>query len=700
MVMVILKKGLVPFLITVLCSLYPASMTGHSGMIKLLNPETHGNGYFSLNLSTLLGAGSKDGDIVLSTATKDYFQSTNHLSLNVSLGNYIDLGAKASFAVDRMKDEEGKSYTLNRINIFEPGIRVSFKRTGVFRAGMYLYGQVPVIKRQEDITHFSDFSQTAIPADTIRYYNHRKFSDEFLFNPNASFGGKLMTSVGNDYFRVILNGGYLWRTAQESDTVNFSPSKNIDILPDVWTFGAGMDIFLHEKARLFVEWDGEYFTEKKTSVITQSSDPDAPDRDIIVSGDIFPQRLGGGFRFFANENFSATLGSFFALNSDAPKWQIYAGLTFSGNMVTPNPDSDGDGVCDPWVSESGLLSRYRDICTGVDLCPDTPLGVPVDKHGCPVPDSDGDGVCDPWVSEMGMQSDFAHICTGVDLCPDTPRGVPVDEHGCPIPDSDGDGVCDPWVSEMGMQSDFAHICTGVDLCPDTPRGVPVDKDGCPNPDSDGDGVCDPWVSEHGLSEMYADICTGVDRCPDTPRGITVDEHGCPNPDTDGDGVCDPWVMDMGLSERYAHICVGSDKCPDTPPGDEVDEFGCTITRIIMEKDQTIVLDNIYFRVGSAELEPTSYQTLNSLRQIFIDNPGIVVQIEGHTDSTGSDQLNLRLSKERAETVADYIVNVLGVSRHQVSSVGYGPTRPVATNQTSLGRAQNRRIEFRVISSGR
>lgn len=159
-------------------------------------------------------------------------------------------------------------------------------------------------------------------------------------------------------------------------------------------------------------------------------------------------------------------------------------------------------------------------------------------------------------------------------------------------------------------------------------------------------------------------------------------------------------MDMGLSERYAHICVGSDKCPDTPPGDEVDEFGCTITRIIMEKDQTIVLDNIYFRVGSAELEPTSYQTLNSLRQIFIDNPGIVVQIEGHTDSTGSDQLNLRLSKERAETVADYIVNVLGVSRHQVSSVGYGPTRPVATNQTSLGRAQNRRIEFRVISSGR
>ncbi len=129
-------------------------------------------------------------------------------------------------------------------------------------------------------------------------------------------------------------------------------------------------------------------------------------------------------------------------------------------------DSDGDGVPD-----------------NLDKCPNTPKGVKVDVHGCPL-DTDGDGVPDY-----------------LDKCPGTPKDVKVDANGCPL-DSDGDGVADY-----------------LDKCPNTAKGVKVDANGCPI-DTDGDGVPD-----------Y------LDKCPDTPAGVAVDINGCPL-DTDGDGIPD------------------------------------------------------------------------------------------------------------------------------------------------------------------
>ncbi|MFO7809939.1 MAG: outer membrane beta-barrel domain-containing protein [Candidatus Delongbacteria bacterium] len=276
-----------------------------------------------------------------------------------------------------------------------------------------------------------------------------------------------------------------------------------------------------------------------------------------------------------------------------------------------------------------------------DKCPNTPLGVEVDIDGCPV-DTDGDGVPDY-----------------LDKCPDTPQGVEVDEHGCPV-DTDGDGVPDY-----------------LDKCPGTPQGVEVDEHGCPV-DTDGDGVAD-----------Y------LDKCPDTPQGTEVDEYGCPYPDSDKDGVCDPWVNELGLSDLYSDICTGSDRCPDTPEGDEVDEHGCTYTRIVLEKDDKITLDNIYFELGKASLVPDSYPILDEAMKIFKDNPGIKIEIEGHTDSQGSAAYNKDLSQRRAETVMRYLVENLGVPQDQLTAVGYGEERPVADNRTKEGRARNRRIEFRV-----
>lgn len=199
--------------------------------------------------------------------------------------------------------------------------------------------------------------------------------------------------------------------------------------------------------------------------------------------------------------------------------------------------------------------------------------------------------------------------------------------GCGIKDSDGDGVADD-----------------MDECPDTPKGVSVDAKGCPL-DSDGDGVYD-----------YQD------KCPGTPAGVSVDSDGCPL-DSDGDGVTD----DM-------------DKCPGTPQGARVDRDGCM---------ENIVLDNILFELNSATLTGHDKAILDGLVKAF-NRPFIKsILITGHTDSTGSDDYNMSLSKRRAASVAAYLKSA-GVDVPMATD-GKGESDPVADNGTREGRAQNRRV---------
>ena len=100
------------------------------------------------------------------------------------------------------------------------------------------------------------------------------------------------------------------------------------------------------------------------------------------------------------------------------------------------------------------------------------------------PDTDADGLCDPWVSEEGFSEKFAAVCTGLDNCPEEAEDFDgyQDDDGCPDADNDRDGLCDPWVEAKGMFANFAHICKGVDLCPEQPETLNEykDDDGCPD----------------------------------------------------------------------------------------------------------------------------------------------------------------------------------------------------------------------------
>jgi len=229
----------------------------------------------------------------------------------------------------------------------------------------------------------------------------------------------------------------------------------------------------------------------------------------------------------------------------------------------------------------------------------------------------------------------------------------------------------------GKDTDVDGVLDFRDKCPNTPKGVRVDPLGCPL-DTDGDGVYD-----------Y------IDKCPLTPRGVTVDQEGC-SLDSDGDGVSD-----------------FKDKCPDTPMGVEVSIAGCPLDTdedlvydyldrcpntprgAFVNKVGCWVLEGVEFGWDKWDIKPHYYPYLDEVVAVLLRNPNLKVEIQGHTDSRGSAIYNQSLSEKRANGVMDYFLK-RGIDSERLSAAGYGLTRPIASNLTPEGRAQNRRVELKPI----
>lgn len=106
-------------------------------------------------------------------------------------------------------------------------------------------------------------------------------------------------------------------------------------------------------------------------------------------------------------------------------------------------------------------------------------------------------------------------------------------------------------------------------------------------------------------------------------------------------------------------------------------------------------DGVTFDVGSSTLKPEFRATLDKVAESLIQYPNSLIDVYGHTDSTGSDAFNQTLSESRARTVANYLISK-GVPAARVRSQGFGETMPVATNDTADGRAKNRRVEIKIV----
>ncbi|MFP4037032.1 MAG: OmpA family protein [Desulfobacteraceae bacterium] len=236
------------------------------------------------------------------------------------------------------------------------------------------------------------------------------------------------------------------------------------------------------------------------------------------------------------------------------------------------------------------------------------------------------------------------------------------------------------VSAQKLKSSFGdRICIYPVMVGDNPAGVQlmnqvaqaggcgfsVNADDIMSPEGMADFVKRVFLAEGSEEPLDSDgdgVPDHLDKCPNTPRGVKVDEVGCPL-DTDGDGVPD-----------Y------QDKCPGTPTGATVNHEGCW------------VLEEVYFDYDKSDIKPTAYPILQEVIMVLKQNPNLKVDIQGHTDSKGSDAYNQKLSERRAQAVLDYIVRA-GIDADRLKAKGYGESRPAAPNDSAGNMAKNRRVEL-------
>ncbi len=110
----------------------------------------------------------------------------------------------------------------------------------------------------------------------------------------------------------------------------------------------------------------------------------------------------------------------------------------------------------------------------------------------------------------------------------------------------------------------------------------------------------------------------------------------------------------------------------------------------------VVLNNLWFKTGKDEINRLSFPELGRLIELLEKNPTMKIEIRGHTDNTGSDEINIRLSKERADAVRNYLIQQ-GLKQERMQAKGYSYTIPIASNRTVEGRRKNRRVDFKILS---
>src|SRR5574343_26553 len=259
----------------------------------------------------------------------------------------------------------------------------------------------------------------------------------------------------------------------------------------------------------------------------------------------------------------------------------------------------------------------------------------------------------------GKDTDNDGIYDKDDACPEV-AGLP-EFKGCP--DTDKDGIQDsadscPEVAGLAEfngcpDTDGDGIIDSEDACVDV-KGTKIMK-GCP--DADGDGVADK-----------------DDNCP-AVKGAK-DNAGCPWPDTDGDSVIDK-----------------DDKCP-TVAG-TVANNGCPEVSDDAIKKLNDYAKTILFNSGKSSFQKQTMPVLQAITAILKEYPTAKFSIEGHTDSDGKDASNLKLSQDRAAAVKNYLVEN-GIDASRLTSEVFGEAKPIDSNKTAKGKANNRRVEVKLV----
>jgi outer membrane protein OmpA-like peptidoglycan-associated protein len=185
------------------------------------------------------------------------------------------------------------------------------------------------------------------------------------------------------------------------------------------------------------------------------------------------------------------------------------------------------------------------------------------------------------------------------------------------------------------------------------------------------------------------IFDNFDRCPLLPEDKDgfEDSDGCPDTDNDHDGIVDALDQCM-MQPETINQHLDEDGCPDERPAPPADEHA--------EEGQLLEInERVFFKHNESELLSKSFPVLQKVASLLKRYPQIEeLRVEGHTDDTGGKAFNQQLSQARAESVRAYMIS-LGVQPQRLVAKGFGDERPVASNDTSTGRALNRRVNFRI-----
>ena len=333
-----------------------------------------------------------------------------------------------------------------------------------------------------------------------------------------------------------------------------------------------------------------------------------------------------------------------------PDWRALAGLRI-GRLGAESVSDESDGDRDRLFGAADQCPGDAEDYDGFQ-----------DTDGCPDVDNDGDGVAD--------------VADRAPMEPEDKDGFQ-DDDGAPDPDNDGDGLADAGdqcpgerETQNGYQDgdgcpdqadgDGDGLADGQDACAEAAEDKDgfEDGDGCPDLDNDKDGVVD-----------------AKDRCP-MVAGV-ADNGGCADTDKDGDAVVDRL-----------------DNCPDVKG--VLKHQGCTGPQVVSISGGRIdLVDLVYFQTNKAVLQRRSFKLLDNVAEVINAHTEVsTLVVEGHTDNEGDDAFNLDLSQRRAEAVVAYLVKK-GVDGKRLIAKGYGETQPVADNASRKGRAQNRRVLFKI-----
>jgi len=376
-----------------------------------------------------------------------------------------------------------------------------------------------------------------------------------------------------------------------------------------------------------------------------------------VAGTASPSEILLSFRKRTASGFHFTLGGAKSISrgAGAAPYRIFLGAGY-GQIGEPTPkDTDLDGIVDK-LDACPEQPETRNAYQDEDGCPDR-LGkvfISVSYDGAPWPQAEVDVTGDDSFSRVSTNEPFSF-----DAMPSS-HWVASARYGSCLT---GDGAIQATEDDVQLDLELQITEAATVAYRVTEKGVgPVE------------GATVTYTSE-------ADECL--------PKGpLSTNDQG-KGAHKVGSGKHFVVVQADGYAIHRQSLTVSAGE-------NQLVEVELKPTKIKLEEKKIVILEKVYFETAKAVIKPVSFELLDEVATTLVTNPQIgKVEVSGHTDSRGSDSYNLKLSDDRAKAVLEYLTN-RGVKAERLVAQGYGETKPIASNRTDSGRAQNRRVEFTIL----